>query len=377
MAATERDYYEVLGVDRSASDDEIKRAFRKLARELHPDVSDAPDAEARFREAAEAYEVLSSEERRTTYDRYGHAGLRGGGYQPSGFDFGNLSDLFSAFFGEGLFGGAQGGERPGRGGDVGVHAEITLAEALTGTRVQVTLQTADACERCAGNGAEPGTVPAACPTCRGSGRVQQVSQTMLGQFVRSGACPSCGGDGRLLESPCVECEGVGRTIVERTRDVEVPAGIEDGQRIRLRGEGHAGAHGGPAGDAFIKVTVTPLAGVERDGDALHTGVELTMTQAALGVVTAVPTPEGDLDVSLPPGTQPGDVVSVRGKGMPSLQSGRRGDLHVHVRVRIPSRLSDEQRQRLEQLDTDLGEDAYSASDGDDGGFFGRLRSVFR
>ncbi|MBM3676424.1 MAG: J domain-containing protein, partial [Actinobacteria bacterium] len=296
MATTERDYYEILGVERTADDAEIKKAFRKLARELHPDVNDAPDAQERFREAAEAYEVLSDQERRQTYDRFGHAGLRGGGFQPTAFDFGNLSDLFSAFFGEGVFGGGQAaGSRPARGADVTAVARITLAEALTGTAVKVDVNVAETCERCGGDGAEPGTSPVTCPTCRGAGRVQQVSQTMLGQFVRSGTCPTCAGDGRVLESPCTQCDGAGRTLAERSLEVEVPAGIHDGQRIRLRGRGHAGALGGPAGDAFVQVRVAAMPGVERDGDDLHVASGVTMIQAALGTVVTVPTPEGDLD----------------------------------------------------------------------------------
>ena len=381
MSTTERDYYEILGVDRGASDGDIKKAFRRLARELHPDVNDAPDAQDRFREVAEAYEVLSDEERRQTYDRFGHAGLRGGGYQPSGFDFGNLSDLFSAFFGEGIFGGATqgGGARPSRGGDVAAQAEITLAEALTGTTVRVALRVAETCERCDGDGSEPGTSPVTCPTCRGAGRVQQVSQTMLGQFVRSATCPTCGGEGRVLESPCADCDGAGRTLVDRERDVEVPAGIHDGQRIRLRGEGHAGALGGPSGDAFVQVRVRSMPGIERHEDDLHTAVELTMFEAALGRTVTVPTPEGELEIDLPGGLQPGVVHRVRGRGMPSLQSGRRGDLHVHVGVRVPTRLTEEQREQLVRFEEELGDDAYVADDGrdDDGGLFGRIRNVFR
>ncbi len=381
MATTERDYYEILGVDRQAGDDEIKRAFRKLARELHPDVNEAPDAEDRFREVAEAYEVLSDGERRQTYDRFGHAGLRGGGFQPSGFDFGNLSDLFSAFFGEGFGGGGRqgSGARPARGGDVEAGAAIDLADALTGTPAQVQVRVAQTCEGCEGSGAAPGSSPVTCPTCRGAGRVQQVSQTMLGQFVRSGACPTCGGDGRVLENPCDVCDGAGRTLVDRSLDVDVPAGIHDGQRIRIRGEGHAGALGGPPGDAFVQIRVRDLPGVEREGDDLHTEASVTMFQAALGVPVVVPTPEGDLEIDIPAGIQPGEVVTVRGKGMPSLQTGRRGSFHVHVEVRVPTRLTDEQREGLEGLDALLGEDAYAAPgrEGDAGGFFGRLRNAFR
>lgn len=375
MATTERDYYEVLGVGRDAADDEIKRAFRKLARELHPDVSDAPDAHERFREVAEAYEVLSDPERRRTYDRYGRAGLRGGGFTPTDFDFGHLSDVFAAFFGEGLFGGAGADTRPARGADVAAVAEITLADALHGLEVTVPVRVARTCPDCAGSGAAPGTRPTTCPDCGGQGRVRLVSQSAFGQIVRTGACPRCHGAGRVVESPCPRCEGAGRALEDASLDVDVPAGIHDGQRIRLRGEGHAGALGGPPGDVFVQVRVAPAEGIVRDGDDLVTVADLTMTQAAVGATVTVPTPDGTLEVELAPGTQPGDVHRVRGRGMPSLDTGRRGDLLVHVGVRVPRHLSPDQRLKVLALEEELGEEPYR----DDGheSFFARLKHAFR
>lgn len=375
MATTERDYYDLLGVGRGASDDEIKRAFRKLARELHPDVSDAPDAHDRFREVAEAYEVLADPERRRTYDRYGHAGLRGGGFTPTDFDLGHLSDVFAAFFGDGLFGSAGGGARPARGADVAVATEIALVDALRGIEVSVPLRVARTCGDCAGSGAAPGTTPAVCPDCGGQGRVRLVSQSAFGQIVRTGSCPRCEGSGRVIESACPRCDGAGRTLEDATLDVEVPAGIHDGQRIRLRGEGHAGALGGPPGDALVQVHVEPLEGVVRDGDDLVTVADLTMTQAAIGATVSVPTPEGQLEVELAAGTQPGDVHRVRGRGMPSLDTGRRGDLLVHVGVRIPRQLTAEQRLKVLSLEEELGDEPYR-DDGHDG-FFARLKHAFR
>ena len=373
MATAERDYYEILGVERGASDGDIKKAFRRLARELHPDVSQAPDAEERFREIAEAYEVLSNPDTRETYDRHGRAGLRSGGFAPGDFDLGNLSDIFSAFFGDGLFGQGGRGTRPDRGADLAALVDIDLADAFNGVTVEAPIRVALTCDTCGGNGAAPGTSPVTCSTCGGAGRVQQVSQSVFGQFVRTGACPRCEGAGRIVESPCERCDGAGRVLDDRTLSVDVPAGIHDGQRIRLQGEGHAGALGGPAGDVFVQVRVRAQEGFQRDGDDLHTLVELTMTQAALGAEVRVAHPGGDIDVDVPAGSQPGDIRPVRGKGMPSLSGGRRGDLHVHVVVNVPRRLSAEQRALVEQLGAALGDDAYRGDDG----FFGRLKSALR
>jgi len=376
MATAERDYYEILGVDRGTPDADIKRAFRKLARELHPDVSEAPDAEERFREAAEAYEVLSDPERRATYDRYGREGLRGGGFAPADFNVGNLSDIFGAFFGESLFGQAAHPGGPSRGGDVAASAEITLAEAFTGINVSVATRVAQACETCDGNGAAPGTSPRICDVCAGAGRVQQVSQSVFGQFVRTGACPRCEGIGSIVETPCETCDGIGRTLHGREIDIDIPAGIDDGQRIRVRNEGHAGALGGPSGDLFVQVRVTPIPGLERDGADLHTAVELTMTQAALGTSITVPGPAGEIELDVPAGTQPGHVIALRGQGMPSLEGRRRGAFHAHIRVHVPRRLDDEQRTLVEQLGETLGEEPYR-DDEEDGGFFGRIKNAFR
>ena len=376
MATAERDYYEILGVDRGAPDADIKRAFRKLARELHPDVSDAPDAQEKFREAAEAYEVLSDPERRATYDRYGREGLRGRGFTPADFDLGHLSDIFGAFFGESLFGRAARPGGPSRGGDVAATTEISLAEAFSGISVSVSTRVAQTCDTCGGNGAAPGTSPATCDVCGGAGRVQQVSQSVFGQFVRTGACPRCEGLGRVVATPCVTCDGLGRTLHDRELDVDIPAGIADGQRIRIRGEGHAGELDGPPGDLFVQVRVQPQAGIERDGDDLHTAVELTMTQAALGMSLTVPGPGGAIEVEIPAGTQPGDVQVLRGQGMPSVEGRRHGSFHVHARVHIPRKLDDEQRALVEQLAETLGEEPYRDEE-DDGGFFGRIRNAFR
>jgi molecular chaperone DnaJ len=371
MATTERDYYELLGVTRDASADDIKRAFRRLARELHPDVSEAPDAEHRFREVVEAYEVLSNSERRELYDRFGHAGLRSGGFQPSAFDLGSLSDLFSAFFGDDLFG--VGGRNRARGADIAAQVEIDLADVVTGTKREVPFGVAVACSRCGGNGAEPDTPIRSCPTCGGNGRVRQVSRSVFGEFVRTGTCPSCSGSGQQIEQPCEQCRGAGRVIEERRLEVEIPAGIHDGQRIRLSGEGHVGAVSGRAGDAYVEVHVRPDERFVREGNDVYTTVDLTVTQAALGATVAVPTLEGDLDLTFEPGTQPGEVRVLRGRGLPVLQGFGRGNQRVLVNVTVPRRLTDEQRRLLSQFEQLSTDETYHA----DEGFFEKLKSAFR
>ena len=373
MATTERDYYELLGVPREATEAEIKRAFRALARELHPDVSSEPDAERRFREVAEAFEVLSDPERRATYDRFGHAGLQRGGFRPYA-DFGTIADVFSVFFGEDLLGGAS-RARPARGGDVQAIVEIELEEAFSGATIGVPLEVAVACERCSGTGAEPGTGTRTCPTCSGAGAVRRVSQNVFGQFVQQRTCPECNGAGERLESPCEECAGEGRRLEHRRLDVDVPAGIQDGQRIRIRGEGHAGYQGAEAGNAFVVVRVRPDPRFVRDGDDLHAAVRIPMTDAALGATVHVPTFDGTLELDVPAGTQPGSVRVLRGQGMPALRGSRRGDLYVRVDVAVPSRLSEEQKRVLEELREGIGAEAYE--DPEDEGFFGRLRSALR
>ncbi|HXH88974.1 MAG TPA: molecular chaperone DnaJ [Gaiellaceae bacterium] len=372
MATAERDYYELLGVARAATEEEIKKAFRKLARELHPDVSDEPDAQARFREVAEAYEVLSKPDTRKLYDQYGHAGLKRGGYTPGDFDFGNLGDIFSAFFGDDLLGRA-GRSATTRGGDLALAVEIDLAEAYSGITRRVELEVAQTCERCAGDGAEPGTTPITCGTCAGAGRVQQVSRSVFGEFVRAQACPTCSGTGRVAETPCLECAAAGRTMRAKTLDVEIPAGIHSGQQIRIRGEGHAGTQGGPTGDLYVEVHIRRDERFERDGNDILASVDLTIVQAALGAKLSVPTLEGETELEFEPGTQPGEVRVLKGKGMPALQRYGRGDHRVLVNVAVPRKLNDEQRKLLEQFDGHTTEDTYRR----DETFFEKLRSALR
>jgi molecular chaperone DnaJ len=347
-----RDPYEVLGVGRDASAQDIKKAFRQLAMELHPDVNaHDPDAEEKFKEAAEANEILSDPERRATYDRYGHDGLRSGGYAPNFDGFGSISDLFNAFFG-----GASGQGGPAPGADLAVAVEIDLLEAANGAKVEVTYQAVERCEHCHGNGAQPGTPIHTCARCGGAGQLQAVTRTMLGQMVRTIVCDECHGDGRVPEQPCGECRGRGRVSSRRTLEVDVPAGISDGQRIRLSGRGHAGEGAAPAGDLHVVVRVRADERFVREGDDLITALDVAAPLAALGGVLEVPTLEGSASLELPAGTQPGEVLTLRGAGMPALRRSRRGDLRVVVNVLVPRRLSPEQRELMERLSDSLTEE---------------------
>jgi molecular chaperone DnaJ len=372
MATTGRDYYEILGVDRSAAEGDIKKAFRLLARELHPDVSDAPDADERFKEVVEAYEVLSKSETRQLYDRFGHAGLSSGGFRPTAFDFGNLADIFSAFFGDDMFGVAT-GTRRARGADIAAEVEIELEEAASGVTRAVPVQVATRCMACGGDGVEPGTSVSTCTDCGGAGRVQRVTRTGFAEFIRSQACARCSGTGRIVEHPCEACAGAGRVLDERAIDVEIPPGIHDGQRIRLSGEGHAGALGGQAGDIYVLVHVRPHDGLVREGDDVYSTVNLTMTEAALGTKATVATLDGEVELAFEPGTQPGAVEVLKGRGMPVLQGFGRGDHRVLVNVVVPRQLTDEQRTLLGEFAASASEETYRG----DEGFFDKLKSAFR
>lgn len=371
MAATERDYYELLGVPRDADEQSIKKAFRRLARELHPDVSDHPEAEVRFREVSEAYEALSNPETRELYDRFGHAGLRSGGFQPSHFDLGSFGDLFSAFFGDDLFGGGRRGGAA-RGGDIVAEVAIELVEAAQGVTVKVPLETAATCAVCEGSGAAPGSAVVTCPRCRGGGVLQQVSRGLFGEFVRQSPCPDCRGSGRRIEKLCGECDGSGRTLVARELAVEIPAGIHDGDRIRVTGEGHAGALGGLPGDAYVRVRVRADERFVREGNDVFSQVDLTVVEAALGAKVSVETLDGAEELDLAAGTQPGEVRVLRGKGMPVLQGFGRGDHRVLVNVTVPRRLTAEQRRLLAEFEALSDAETYRH----DAGFFEKLKSVF-
>lgn len=367
-----RDYYEVLGVSREASETEIKKAFRGLARELHPDVNDHdPEAEEKFKEAAAAYEVLSDAERRRTYDAYGHEGVRSSGFDP-GAGFGSIDDIFQAFFGGG--GGFGGRRGPAAGGDIAVAVEVELAEVASGARREVTYDVVGSCEHCHGNGAEPGTPIRTCERCGGAGELRQVTRTPFGQMVRGTPCDVCGGAGKIPETPCETCGGGGRTRQSRTSAIEVPAGIEDGQRMRIPGAGHAGEAGAPAGDLYVEVGVAEDERFEREGSDLVSTVSIPATEAMLGTTVTVPTLDGSEEVEVEAGTQPNTEKVLRGLGLPRLNNRRRGNQRVVLDVFVPTNLSDEQREIAERLDETIEAGNLEPRHGD--GLFGRVRRAF-
>jgi molecular chaperone DnaJ len=371
-----RDCYEVLGVPRDASEQQVKKAFRALARELHPDVNaHDPQAEEKFKEAAEAYEILCDPERRATYDRYGHEGLRSGGYAPNFDGFGSIGDLFDAFFGGSSPFGGRGGAGSAGGGDIAVAVEVDLLQAAHGSRVMVSVEAIERCEHCHGNGAEPGTPIHTCERCGGAGQLQAVTRTPFGQMMRAIVCDVCHGEGRVAAKPCHECRGRGRRAAERSHEVEIPAGIADGQRIRISGRGHTGQGGAPAGDLYVLVKVREDERFVREGDDLITVLDVPAPLAALGGALEVPTLEEDssLPLEIPAGTQPGEVIVLRGQGMPALRRGRHGDLRVLVNVIIPRRLTAEQRELLGQLRDSLTEENLRSEDS----MFAKLRRALR
>jgi molecular chaperone DnaJ len=358
MATTERDFYVILGVERNATDAEIKRAFRKLAQQWHPDVNTDPAAQEQFKEINEAYQVLSDPDRRSRYDTFGRAGVGGGADGPgAGFEgFGGFSDIFDAFFGGGAGAGSARRGRPQPGADLRYDLRITFEEAVQGTEKEIEFTVLQACETCGGNGAKPGTEPITCPQCNGRGEVRSVRQTMLGQMVNVSACPRCHGEGKIVEAPCETCRGDGRTERKRTLRVTIPPGIDEGHQIRLSNEGEVGPRGGPAGSLYVAVHVQPHPSLTREGTELFYDAEISIAQAALGTRITVPTVEGEEEVEIKAGTQPNTEIRLRGKGVPHLRrAGQRGDLHVMVEVIVPTKLSKKGRELLAAYAEESGE----------------------
>ena len=370
--ASKRDYYEILGVPRGAPQDEIKSAFRRLARQYHPDVNKEDDAEERFKELNEAYAVLGDEQKRAAYDRYGHAGVDGFGGAP---DFTNvdLGDIFEELFGFGFGRRAARQQRnaPRRGGDLQYNLNLDFEEAVFGVEKEIVFSRDEECERCEGSGAEPGTSPSTCPTCAGRGEVRQSRQTIFGNMVQVTTCPNCRGSGEIIGSPCNTCGGRGLERKQIKKTVQVPAGVDNGTQVRLSAEGQPGINGGPKGDLYIAIGVHPHKYFKRRLDDILLDLDINIAQAALGADVEVPTPDGPAVLSIPSGIQPGKVLRMRGKGVPHLRGGGRGDQLVVINVEVPMRLDDEQRGLMEQLAESLGTEVHPQ----ERGFFDKLKDV--
>ncbi|MGY1616667.1 molecular chaperone DnaJ [Geodermatophilus sp. SYSU D00691] len=373
------DYYAVLGLARGATDNEIKRAYRRLARDLHPDVNPDPEAKERFQEVNRAYQALTDPEKRRIVDLGGDpfdtAGAGAGGGNPFGAGFGGLGDIMDAFFGGGT---ATRGPRSRvrAGGDALIRVELDLDETVFGTTKELTVDTAVLCTTCSGAGTAPGTHPTTCTTCSGRGEVQSVQRSFLGQVVSTRTCPTCAGTGQVIPEPCPQCAGDGRVRARRTIPVKVPAGVEDGMRIRLTGHGEVGPGGGPAGDLYVEIHERPHAVFTRDGEDLHCRVTLPMTSAALGTTLNLTTLDGETELDIKPGTQSGSVLTLRAQGAPRLRATGRGNLLVHVEVQTPTKLDAEQEKLLRELATLRGEDTAGSTRESQQGFFSRVRDAW-
>ncbi|HEY8346613.1 MAG TPA: molecular chaperone DnaJ [Symbiobacteriaceae bacterium] len=374
--ATKRDYYEILGVPRNATEEEIRKAFRTLARKYHPDANkDDPNAAEKFKEINEAYQVLSDPEKRARYDQFGHAAeqMNAGGNPFEGMDFGDspFSDIFDIFFG----GGRQRQRGPERGADLQYELEISLQEAAFGCTKEIRVPRTELCDTCHGSGAKPGTSPITCPKCGGTGQIRISQTTVFGRFVNVSTCDRCHGEGRIVEHPCPTCRG--RRYVKRfhTVEVRIPAGVDTGSRLRMAGYGESGERGGPPGDLYIVLRVRPDSRFERRGDDIYTEVTISMVQAALGTEVEVPTLEGTETVQIPAGTQHGDTIQLRGKGVRHLRGTGRGDQYVVVRVRTPTHLSERERELLRELAALRGERVLDGDQGKERGLFRKMRNA--
>ena len=381
--ADKKDYYEVLGVDRGASDDDIKKAYRKSAKQYHPDLNPGDkEAEAKFKEVNEAYEVLSDKEKRARYDQFGHAGVdpnygAGGGYGGGfggGFgDFGDIGDIFSSFFGGGFGGGRANPNAPRRGGDVRTSVTISFEEAAKGCQKSVRITSIDGCTDCHGSGAADGTSPKTCPSCHGTGQIKVVQRTPFGQIQTQRPCDQCRGSGKTIDNACRTCGGKGKVRRTREETINIPAGIDDGQVLILRGKGDAGVNGGMAGDANIVINVRPHAGFERDGTDGYCEIPITFTQAALGAEIQVPTLDGKANLKIREGTQPGDKFRLKGKGIVRMNSTYRGDQYVIVNIEVPSNLTKAQKEILSKFEAQTNEGNYTKRKS----FFEKVKDAFK
>jgi molecular chaperone DnaJ len=370
--SAKRDFYQVLGVNRQASQEEIKKAFRRLARQYHPDVNKNPDAEARFKEINEAYEILSDPEKRSMYDRFGHAGPQAGfgGYGDfSGF--GGIEDIFESFFG-GMRTGAATRQGPMRGSDLRYDLTVEFEEAVFGCEKEILVPRHETCPHCQGSGAEPGTQPIRCPQCNGTGEIRRQQQTILGSFIQVTTCPRCQGEREIVTTPCTECRGQRLIQVERTIAVRIPAGVDDGTRIRLAGEGEPGTRGGPPGNLYVVLAVKPHTHFRREQNSILLELDINVAQAALGDEVEVPTLDGRETLAIPAGTQTGETFRLRGKGVPYLRRNGRGDLVVVVHVLTPSRLTSRQKELFRELGETLGREVVHQPEK---GMFQKLKDV--
>lgn len=365
--STKRDYYDVLGVGKSADATEIKKAYRKLAMKYHPDKNPGDkEAEERFKEINEAYEVLSDETKRRNYDQFGHEGVNGQGFGGAGGfggqGFGGFDDIFGDIFGD-MFGGGFGGGRqrrrsPERGADIKQRVNISFEEAAFGKKVQVKINRSEECEECNGSGAKPGTSKKTCPTCNGSGQVQSVQRTPFGNIASTRTCSTCNGEGEVIDSPCTKCHGKGSIRKTKTIEVDIPAGIDEGQMIKLGGQGELGSRGGPRGDLYIEVNVNAHPLFTREGYDVYLEMPITFAQATLGDKIQVPTLDGKVEYEIPEGTQTGTVFRLKGKGIPKLRSNVRGDQYVKVTVEIPKKLNDKQKELVRQFAKECGQEVH-------------------
>lgn len=377
--ATKRDYYEVLGVSKTATADEIKKAYRQLAKKLHPDVNPGDkEAEARFKEVNEAYEVLSDDQKRARYDQFGHedpaAGGYGGGYGSGfgGFDASGFGDIFSEFFGGGSSGASSRKRGPMQGSDLRYDLTLTFEEAAKGCTKEMNVVRDEVCPTCGGTGAKPGTSPVTCPNCHGSGQVIMTQQTMLGAMRVSRVCPNCHGEGKIIKEPCSKCSGRGKVRASKRITLKVPAGIDNGQIITMSGQGEPGERGGPAGDLHVFVTVRPHKYFKRKDNDLYCEVPISFVQAALGSEIDVPTLEAPVKYTVPEGTQPGTVFRIKGAGVPNVHGGAKGDLYVTMEVEVPRKLSEKQKEMLRQFDESTTGREYEKKKS----FFERMKDAF-
>jgi molecular chaperone DnaJ len=368
--ASKRDYYEVLGVGRGAGQEEIKKSYRRLARQYHPDVNKSPEAEARFKEINEAYQVLSDERKREMYDRFGHAGARAGGFENVDFGFPDISDIFDDLFaGFGMRTGTAARRGPRRGADLRYDLSLSFEEAIFGCDKALEIARLEPCPRCKGVGAEPGTQPIRCPQCNGTGEVRRV----LGPLISVTSCPRCQGEGEVVTTLCSECKGEKQVRRVRNLQVKVPAGVDDGTQVRLSGEGEFGVRGGPPGDLYVFLKVKPHRYFRRRDYDLYLDLSINIAQAALSDEVKIPTLEGEEELSIPAGTQSGDTFRIRGKGVPRLQRNGRGDLLVTIHVRTPVNLTEEQKRLFQELGKTLGKEVTPQSEKS---FFDKVKDAF-